>query len=53
MRILLVKRIDSSFHAFKMSLGRYFDANRAMLKMIENGTIYIAPKLKVSELISR
>ena len=51
MRILLVKRIDSSFHAFKMSLGRYYDANRAMLKMIENGTIYIAPKLKVSEFI--
>jgi superfamily II DNA/RNA helicase len=51
MRILLVKRIDSSFHAFKMSLGRYFDANRAMLKMIDNGTIYIAPKLKVSDFI--
>lgn len=51
MRILLVKRIDSSFHAFKMSLGRYYDANRAMLKMIENGIIYIAPKLKVSDFI--
>lgn len=51
MRILLVKRIDSSFHAFKMSLGRYYNANRAMLKMIENGTIYIAPKLKVSDFI--
>lgn len=51
MRILLVKRIDSSFHAFKMSLGRYYDANRAMLKMIENDRIYIAPKLKVSEFI--
>lgn len=51
MRILLVKRIDSSFHAFKMSLNRYYNANRAMLKMIENGKIYIAPKLKVSEFI--
>lgn len=51
MRILLVKRIDSSFHAFKMSLKRYYDANRAMLKMIENGKIYIAPKLKVSDFI--
>ncbi|WPY97805.1 helicase-related protein [Christiangramia sp. OXR-203] len=51
MRILLVKRIDSSFHAFKMSLGRYYDANRAMLKMIKNGTIYIAPKLNVSDFI--
>jgi len=51
MRILLVKRIDSSFHAFKMSLNRYYNANRAMLKMIENGKIYIAPKLKVSDFI--
>ncbi len=51
MKILLVKRIDSSFHAFRMSLGRYYDANRAMLKMIENGKIYIAPKLGVSEFI--
>jgi len=51
MRILLVKRIDSSFHAFKMSLSRYCNANKAMLKMIESGTIYIAPKLKVNEFI--
>lgn len=51
MRILLVKRIDSSFHAFKMSLGRYYRANTAMLKMLENGRVYIAPKLKVSEFI--
>jgi ERCC4-related helicase len=51
MRILLVKRIDSSFHAFKMSLGRYYEANRAMLKMIENDKIYIAPKIPVSDFI--
>ena len=51
MKILLVKRIDSSFHAFRMSLGRYYNANRAMLKMIENGKIFIAPKLGVSEFI--
>lgn len=51
MRILLVKRIDSSFHAFKMSLERYYNANKAMLKMINNDTVYIAPKLKVSEFI--
>ncbi|GMN12049.1 helicase-related protein [Croceitalea sp. MTPC9] len=51
MRILLVKRIDSSFYAFKMSLNRYYNANRAMLKMIDSGKIYIAPKLKVSEFI--
>lgn len=51
MKVLLVKRIDSSFHAFKMSLNRFYDANRAMLKMIDNGKIYIAPKLGVSEYI--
>lgn len=51
MKVLLVKRIDSSFHAFRMSLKRFYDANRAMLKMIENGKIYIAPKLGVSEYI--
>jgi len=51
MRILLVKRIDSSFHAFKMSLGRFYNANRAMLKMIDNGKIFIAPKVKVNDFI--
>ncbi len=51
MKVLLVKRIDSSFHAFRMSLKRYYDANRAMLKMIENGKIYIAPKLGVKDYI--
>jgi len=51
MRILLVKRIDSSFHAFKMSLNRFYEANKAMLKMLDNGRVYIAPKLSVNEFI--
>lgn len=51
MRVLLVKRIDSSFYAFKKSLGRYQQANLAMLKMIENDNIYIAPKINVNEFI--
>jgi len=51
MKVLLVKRIDSSFHAFKMSLNRFYNANKAMLKMIDKGKIYIAPKLGVSEYI--
>jgi len=51
MRTLLLKRLDSSFHAFTRSLGRFRDATRAMLKMFENGTIYIAPNLNVSEYI--
>lgn len=51
MKTLLVKRIDSSFFAFKQSLKRFADANKAMLKMVANDRIYIAPDLKVSEYI--
>lgn len=51
MKTLLVKRIDSSFEAFKQSLRRYRDANRIMLDMFEKGTIYIAPNLHVNELL--
>lgn len=52
MKTLLVKRLDSSFYAFKQSLKRYYDANSVMLKMFEKGTIYIAPNLKVNELLN-
>ena len=52
MKTLLVKRIDSSFYAFKQSLHRYYEANKVMLNMFGNGTIYIAPNLKVNELLS-
>ena len=51
MKTLLVKRIDSSFFAFRMSLRRYHEANSAMIKMFENNRIYIAPKLNVNEFI--
>ena len=52
MKTLLVKRIDSSFFAFKKSLHRYHQANQVMLNMFEKGVIYIAPNLKVNELLS-
>ena len=42
MKTLLVKRIDSSFFAFKQSLRRYFDANKVMLDMFENGEVRAA-----------
>lgn len=52
MKTLLVKRIDSSFYAFKQSLQRYYMANKVMEDMFLNGVIYIAPNLKVNELLS-
>ena len=51
MKVLLVKRIDSSFFAFKASLNRFCESTYAMIQMFENGTIYIAPNLNVSEFI--
>lgn len=52
MKILLVKRIDSSFYAFKKSLYRFMMATKAMVTMFENGKIYIAPNLPVSDFIN-
>ncbi|MBS1768274.1 MAG: helicase [Acidobacteria bacterium] len=52
MRIQLVKRLDSSFFAFRNSLARYRDANDAMITMFERGRVHIAPNLKVNEFIN-
>lgn len=52
MKTMLVKRIDSSFYAFKQSLHRFKMATEAMMTMFENGKIYIAPNLPVSEMIN-
>jgi superfamily II DNA/RNA helicase/HKD family nuclease len=52
MKTLLVKRIDSSFFAFKQSLFRFMKATEAMVTMFENGRIFIAPNLPVSEMIN-
>lgn len=46
MKTFLVKRLDSSFHSFIVSLGNYRKANAAMIKMFESNRIHIAPILK-------
>lgn len=51
MKTLLVKRIDSSFFAFKASLSRFTIATGAMIKMFEKKVIFIAPNLNVTEYI--
>lgn len=50
-KTLLVKRIDSSFYAFKRTLHRYHEANRAMLKMLASDRVFIAPKHDVNEYV--
>jgi superfamily II DNA or RNA helicase len=52
MKTLLVKRLDSSFYAFRKSLERFATATRQMVGMFERGQIYIAPNLPVTEYLS-
>jgi superfamily II DNA/RNA helicase len=52
MKTLLVKRIDSSFYAFKQSLNRFATATNAMVTMFDNDRIYIAPNYGVSDYIN-
>ncbi len=49
MRTLLVKRLDSSFTAFRISLGRFRDATRTMVESLGRGVLYIAPNLNVTQ----
>ena len=51
MKTLLVKLIDSSFYAFKQSLNRFYMATKVMMQMYENGVLYIAPNVNVSQYI--
>jgi superfamily II DNA/RNA helicase len=48
-KTLLVKRLESSFYAFKRSLERFRKANENMLQMFENGKVYIAPDLDLNK----
>ena len=46
----LVKRLESSFEAFKASLNRFRNANTNMINMFANDKVYIAPDLDINKL---
>lgn len=46
----LVKRLESSFYAFKKSIGRFRDANQNMINMFDNDRVFIAPDLDINHL---
>lgn len=52
MRTLLVKRLESSFFAFKKSLERLQTAIQNMLDMFDNNRIFIAPDLDINKLLA-
>lgn len=49
----LVKRLESSFYAFKISVDNFRQANKNMLKMWENDHIFIAPDMDINQLYAQ
>lgn len=41
MKGILVKRLESSFYAFRKTLGRFIDSYQRFLEMYETGTVYV------------
>ena len=48
MQILLVKRLESSFSAFKSSLHNLQRYTQNMIEMIENNKVFICPDIDVN-----
>jgi len=44
MKILLVKRLESSFHAFKETLRRFIKSHELVLKAFDDGFVYTSKK---------
>jgi superfamily II DNA/RNA helicase/HKD family nuclease len=52
MKGILVKRLESSFHAFKMSVDRFIKSYQNFIGMYHTGTIYISKKVDVYDLLA-
>lgn len=53
MMVQLVKRLESSFFAFYKSVSRQVIFTERMIEMFEKGKVYIAPDVKINELLDK
>lgn len=53
MKTQLVKRLESSFYAFKKSLSSFQQGTERMIKMFENDKVFIAPDLDINKLLDK
>jgi len=53
MRTQLIKRLESSFYAFKKSLNKITTSTKQMIEMYERDNIFIAPDLDISDLLNQ
>ena len=55
MRVLLIKRLESSFYAFRKTIGRFISHNEMFLKEMQRGNVYISKGYanKIFELLEK
>src|SRR5690606_2421060 len=53
MKGILVKRLESSFYAFKNTLRRFIESYEKFIQMFDEGTIYISKQVDVYDLLER
>lgn len=53
MQTQLIKRLESSFYAFKKSLSKITTSTLHMIEMYERDSIFIAPDLDISDLLNK
>jgi len=55
MRMLLIKRLESSFHAFRKTLSRFIESYQHFLDQFDKGTVYVSAKhtQKIFDLLER
>jgi superfamily II DNA/RNA helicase len=52
-KTLMVKRLESSFEAFRISLNNLLKATERMIEMFDNGKVFIAPDLNINNLMEK
>ncbi len=53
MQTQLIKRLESSFFAFKKSLNKITNSTKQMIDMYERDSVFIAPDLDISDLLNK
>jgi len=55
MKVLLIKRLESSFHAFRKSIDRFIKSYEKFIEAFEKGNVYISKKYinKIFELLEQ
>lgn len=51
MKGVLIKRLESSFYAFSMTLGRFITSYEKFIDMVKSGKVYISKKVNVYDLL--